>query len=170
MISCAMAWRPWSCSRARWKLFSPTPRSPCSTGCWAPSSVAPIAPIKTTWSIEPRRSTHRREPCSAWPRPCSQPRRTTKTRLPPLGFRETRAMTPIGQGIWTRPPTDRIAGHAEVTLHRDLGGVSRRARRRGPRRPWTSAPDFPWQPSSALAPSGQSRPDVRASARRACGP
>src|SRR5271157_3866248 len=45
------------------------------------------APIRTTWSIEPRRSTHRREPCSAWPRPCSQPRRRTKTRLPPSSGR-----------------------------------------------------------------------------------
>ena len=67
-------WRPWSCSRARWRPFSPTPRSPCSTRCSALSSGAPIAPTRTTWSTAPRRSTRRRAPCSAWPRPCSPPR------------------------------------------------------------------------------------------------
>ena len=36
---------------------------------------------KTTWSIAPRRSTPQRAPCSAWPRPCSPPRRRNEDQV-----------------------------------------------------------------------------------------
>lgn len=52
------------------------------------------------WSSAPRRSTRRRGRCSSWQKPCSRPRKKTKTRLPPW---RTRSAGNASKSLSTKP-------------------------------------------------------------------